>query len=155
VKGVTIREYRASDFDALTSLWLASWESAGVRAPFKATLTALRRRMAAELADLSIHVAARRERIVGFVALRGSNVDQIFVHPAAQSCGIGKSLLDFVKQQLPDGFWLWTQVQNQRARQFYQREGLVPGKPVIRRAGYRTIRYDWRPNSPGSGKKVP
>ena len=149
MREVTIRAYRASDFDALTSLWLASWESNGVRIPMKATLTALRRRLVAELANLSIHVATRRERIVGFVALRGNNVDQLFVHPAAQSCGIGKGLLDFVKQQQPEGFWLFTQVQNYGARRFYRREGLTPGKPVLRHPGYCSIRYDWRPNALG------
>ena len=152
---VTIREYRSSDFDALTSLWLASWESAAVRIPVKVTLTALRRRLAEELPDLSIQVATRRERVVGFVALRGSKVDQLFVHPAAQSRGIGKALLDFVKRQHAEGLWLFTQVQNHGARRFYQREGLIPGKPVMRHPAYRIIRYDWRPNGLTSGKRAP
>ena len=156
MRGVTIREYRASDFDALSALWLTSWLSAGVRTPVTYTLTSLRRRLPKELVVWSTHVAVRRERILGFVALRGAKVEHLFVHPAVQSRGIGKDLLDLVKQQRPEGFSLYTQVQNLKARRFYEREGLIPGKPVLgRHPGSRIIHFEWRPNSPGSGKKAP
>jgi putative acetyltransferase len=150
---VTIREYRSSDFGALTSLWLTSWLSTGVRTPFVVTLTVLRRRLQERLGEWSIYVAVRRQLIVGFVALRDSTLEQLFVHPALQSRGIGKRLLDFVKQQRPDGFWLRTQVQNFGARKFYEREGLVAGKPGLNGyPGYRVIRFEWRPDRLKSDK---
>jgi ribosomal protein S18 acetylase RimI-like enzyme len=156
MQGVTIREYRSSDFDALSSLWLASWRSAGVRTPVVHTLTSVRRRLPKDLVEWSIHLAVRRQRILGFVALKGSELDQLFVHPAVQSRGIGKGLLDFVKHRRPDGFWLSALVQNYRARRFYKREGLIPGKPILgRHPGHRVIRFEWRPDHPGSGKELP
>lgn len=153
MREVTIRPYKPADFNSVTSLWLDSWNSAGVRTPVTETLTSLRRRFVQEEVSWSIHIAAMRLRAIGFVALRGDKVEQLFVDPAAQSRGVGKSLLDFVKQERSRGFWLLTQAQNHGARRFYEREGLTGGKIMLgRHSGYRIIRYDWRPERLGSSR---
>jgi ribosomal protein S18 acetylase RimI-like enzyme len=145
VREVTIRPYRTSDFDQLTVLWLESWNSAGVATPLTETLTSLRRRFPQELPAWTLHVATRGSRVIGFVAVRSNKIEQLFVHPREQSSGVGKHLLDLVKQERPQGFWLYTQVDNRGARRFYEREGMIGGRPVIRgRPGYRIVRYTWR-----------
>jgi GNAT superfamily N-acetyltransferase len=42
-------------------------------------------------------------------------LDQLFVAPEVQGRGIGRTLLYLAKQKLPEGLWLWTVVDNQRA----------------------------------------
>jgi GNAT superfamily N-acetyltransferase len=146
VREVTIRPYRAFDFDQLTVLWLESWNSAGVTTPLTETLTSLRRRFAREIPGWSLHVATRNSRIIGFIALRGDKVEQLFVHPRIQSHGVGKHLLDLAKREKPEGFWLSTPAQSHRARCFYEREGLIGARPIIgRHPGYRIVRYSWLP----------
>lgn len=148
MREVTIRPYRTSDFDQVTVLWLESWNSAGVPTPLIETLTSLRRRFPKELPGWTLHLATRNSRVIGFVALRGDKVEQIFVHPHVQSSGVGKQLLNLVKRQRPGGFWLSTQVENRRARYFYESKGLTSGRPMMgRHPGYRIVRYTWRPKN--------
>ena len=64
----------------------------------------------------------------------------------SQRQGIGKALLDFTKAQLPTGFWLRTNIENDGARRFYMREGLahVEDKPHPRFPDNITSIYEWR-----------
>jgi GNAT superfamily N-acetyltransferase len=65
-------------------------------------------------------------RVLGFVALSDDMLDHIYVHPDAQRRGVGSALLDQAKRQRPGGFTLWVFQQNEGARSFYEKHGLVP-----------------------------
>jgi GNAT superfamily N-acetyltransferase len=139
---IAIRPYADDDFDAVTSLWLRSWRSAGV--PGRVTLEELRERWPDELADgWIVHVATADQTILGFLAYREDTLEQLFIAPASQGRGIGKQLLDFAKAQMPGGFRLHTAAQS-RAGRFYEREGLLRGKTSThRRHGHRIVHYSW------------
>lgn len=139
-----IRPYREQDFGAVTAIWLASWQSTGVDAPV--TLAELRERWPQELAKgWTVHVAATGEEVVGFMGHKPGTLEQLFIAPAHQSKGFGKRLLDFAKQQMPEGFALDTAFKS-RAPAFYDREGLRRGERSIHpRFGHEVITYYWRP----------
>lgn len=145
---LAIRPYRDADFDAVTTLWFESWHSTGVPStgvPSSVTLEDLRERWPKELArGWDVHVGVDGAAMVGFVALEGDKLMQLFVAPAHQGKGLGKQLLDFVKKKRPQGFNLVTAAQT-RAGKFYAREGLVRGKtdthPVY---GFEVVHFDWK-----------
>ena len=60
--------------------------------------------------------------ILGFVGLDGEYIEGIFAAGKAQSQGIGKSLLDFLKAKKPE-LHLNVYQKNTRAIRFYEREG--------------------------------
>ena len=75
------------------------------------------------LATHEVWVAEDEDRVVGFAALEGDVLGHIYVHPDAQSQGIGTRLLDLIKRERPDGFRLWVFQRNIGARRFYERHG--------------------------------
>ncbi|HWE06229.1 MAG TPA: GNAT family N-acetyltransferase [Rhizomicrobium sp.] len=141
---IAIRSYADSDSDAVTSIWLSSWQSTGVPAPV--TLSELRERWPQELAKgWVVHVATVGPDVVGFLALHEDKTEQLFVAPGMQGQGIGKRLLDFAKAARPNGFHLTTALES-RAGRFYEREGLTRGETTAHaRFGHPIVRYDWRP----------
>jgi GNAT superfamily N-acetyltransferase len=66
-------------------------------------------------------------RIVAMLAIiRAENqLDQLFIGDGMRGRGTGKRLLDFTKEQMPDGFWLRTHITNEKAQGFYAHEGMV------------------------------
>jgi len=140
---VEIRPYTEADFETVTAIWLASWQSTGVDAPV--SLVELRKWWLKDLADgRKVYVAMTENDIAGFIGLRPGFLDQLFIAPARQSEGIGKALLDFAKRQMPEGFELRTALHS-RAPAFYQREGLERGKTGIHpRLGHEIVTYYWR-----------
>ena len=140
---ISIRSYTDSDFNAVTSIWLSSWQSTGVPAPV--TLNELRERWPQELAKgWVVHVATAGPEIVGFLTLHEDKMEQLFVAPGMQGKGIGKRLLDFAKAARPNGFHLTTALESGAGR-FYEREGLTRGETTAHaRFGHPIVRYDWR-----------
>lgn len=61
--------------------------------------------------------------VLGFAALHEDLLGHLYVHPRAQSRGVGTMLLDVVKRERPNGFHLWTFQRNEGARRFYERHG--------------------------------
>ena len=76
------------------------------------------------MSDADIYVYERERRICGFVGLMKDYIAGIFVDEAYQGSGIGKSLLDYVKQQ-KDELVLHVYEKNKGAVRFYLREGFV------------------------------
>jgi len=69
-------------------------------------------------------VAEADTRIVGFCARCDDNIAGLYVAGEARNCGIGKALLDLAKVNR-DWITVWAYEKNEKARQFYRREGLV------------------------------
>jgi len=71
-----------------------------------------------------------KDNIVGFIGLAGEYIAGLFVSQKKQSSGIGKQLLDYVKTQ-KNKLTLEVFEKNQRAIDFYQREGFMIKKENI------------------------
>ena len=144
---IAIRRYRDQDRAATAQLWLASWQSTGLPVARLATEAGNNDRIARELAaGWTAYLAWDGDRLVGFLALKPDTgcLDQLFVLPEAQGSGIGRALLDFAKERLPNGLWLRTAADNLRACRFYERNGLRASEtqthPTL---GHPTVIYRW------------
>jgi GNAT superfamily N-acetyltransferase len=144
---IAIRSYRDQDRMDTARLWLASWQSTGLPVARLATEAGNHQRIADELAaGWQAYLAWEENRPVGFLALKPDTgcLDQLFVLPEAQGSGVGRSLLDFAKDRLPNGLWLRTAAANLRACRFYERNGLrasdTQTHPTL---GHPTVIYRW------------
>lgn len=99
-------------------------------------------RTAIEQAEVYIYKEA--DRIQGFIGLTGTYIAGIFVDNKVQSQGIGKKLLNYVK----DNHTLLTlsvYTKNQRAVQFYQREQFtIDSEGVDTDTGEQEYHMIWR-----------
>lgn len=108
-----LRPYAPGDEAALVELWFESWWSVGLEHPV-VTKAALVERLPRDLAERwDVTVAEADGRLLGFLALALSErrLDQLFIAPDAQGCGVGKALFEVAKQRMPNGFWLSTNPQ--------------------------------------------
>ena len=74
------------------------------------------------LPQAEVYVYESGQRIQGFVGLNGEYIEGIFVSDEMQSRGIGKLLLNFIKDRRTK-LRLNVYQKNTRAKHFYQREG--------------------------------
>ena len=97
----------------------------------------------------ALWIAVENGRIVGFLALRDSYVDRLYVRPAAQRHGVGSALLRHAIALSPAGIELHTHVRNTKARAFYEKEGLVAVKFGISPPpeSEPDVEYHWRPGA--------
>ena len=70
-----------------------------------------------------VAVARQHGRIVGFAALNGDELDQLYVSPGYYRQGIGSRLLAWAKDESPGRLHLFTFQRNARARAFYEAHG--------------------------------
>ncbi len=77
------------------------------------------------LAHQEVLVAERDGRPVGFAAVEGDWLEQLYVEPEAIGTGVGRPLLDAVKAERPGGLSLYVFARNERARRFYEAAGFV------------------------------
>jgi GNAT superfamily N-acetyltransferase len=77
------------------------------------------------LAECEVLVAREAGVLVGFLALRGGDVDHLYVHPDAQRRGHGTALLEAAKARRPGGLELWAFQRNTPALAFYARHGFA------------------------------
>src|SRR5229473_3542152 len=142
---IAIRRYRDRDRAATARLWLASWQSTGLPVARLASEAGNYQRIGRELADGWVaYLAWDGDRLVGFLALKPNTgcLDQLFVLPEAKGSGIGRALLDFAKDRLPNGLWLRTAADNLRACRFYERNGLRASETQIHPTlGHPTVIY--------------
>jgi GNAT superfamily N-acetyltransferase len=90
--------------------------------------------------------------VVAFASFSHDVLAHIYVAPGAQGRGIGRVLLDKVKERSPNGFTLWTHQPNVVARAFYEREGLDAVEFTDGSANEERVpdvRYEWRPRGGG------
>ena len=99
----------------------------------------------------ALWVALGGSEIVGFLALDGSYLDRLYVHPSAQRQGAGSALVDVAKDASPQGLELHTHQQNEHARAFYERHGFVAVRFGISPAPESApdVEYHWRPGAAG------
>ena len=138
-----------SDLDAVAALWHESARLGDGAPRDMPSRLELRQRVDAELASgWRLWVAARDRSIFGMLAIRKRNavLDQLYVLPAVQRCGIGRLLIEHAMHEMPSGFTLRTAAANTRARAFYAKAGLrllfIDQHP---RHGYSVCNYGWQP----------
>ena len=97
-------------------------------------------------------VAESGGTVVGFLALDGRLISNLYLSPAQQSRGIGSALLAEAKGLRPEGLALWVFEPNAGAIRFYARHGFATAE---RRDGLDNEekipdrRMVWRPRRPG------
>ena len=95
------------------------------------------------LSQAELYVYEDERGIQGFVGLCGDYIAGIFVQSGAQSGGIGRQLIDFVKG-IRGRLKLNVYQNNPRAVRFYQREGfMICGEQTDENTGEAEYRMDW------------
>lgn len=146
----TIRAYEERDDGDVVGVWYRSGRAVYTFLPEWQTLTAER---AAEIfrrvirPQCEVWVAASDERVVGFLAMKGSYIDRMYVDPLYWRQGWGTRLIGFAKNLFPDGLELCTHQENHVARTFYEKHGFKTVRFGISPAPENApdVEYHWRP----------
>ncbi len=98
--------------------------------------------------DFDVWVEESQNVIRGYLAVKGSYIDRLYVDPVSQRRGVGEALLQHAKSMVPKGLELRTHQKNHRARKFYEkhnfrvtRYGISPPPESV-----PDVEYHWRPD---------
>lgn len=140
---VSIRPGKQSDHDQIMDLWLSGNRQA--QGFVKPGFWESHREMVRDLlpkADLYV-AESDDEKIAGFVGLQGRYIAGLFVEQSFRCMGIGKALLGRCKQE-HSYLTLEVYAKNERAYQFYKREGfLITKAQMDREAGAMAYSMAW------------
>jgi len=127
---------------------MESWVSVGLEDASDSLLAELRARVPMEIEKgWSLYVADDNGRLAAMLAMHVSDcyLDQLFVAPEYQGDGLGRHLLTFTRQHLPDEIWLRCVRENEKAWRWYEREGFVFEKEQVDSTSCRVMKYyRWR-----------
>ena len=142
-----IRDYREEDFDAVTILWRVAREKllpegeTDTGHNFYEDQHYFRDQI---LQKNRVWVVEIEHRLAAFMAMKDDFIDQLYVHPRYQRCGIGKALLAFARGRSPEHLWLYTLQSNVNARAFYEKNGFAAEKFGISPENEPDVEYHWR-----------
>ena len=140
----TIRTARPDEYDEVARVWMESWVSTGLEDGSKYLLANLRARVPREVEKgWSLFVADDNGQIAAMLALQLPEryLDQLFVAPDYQGNGLGRRLLGFTREHLPDEIWLRCVRENDKAWRWYEREGFVFEKQAVEPMNGFTMKY--------------
>ena len=144
----TIRPARSDEYDEIARVWMLSWASTGLEDASNFLLATLRARVPLEVErGWSLFVADDDGAIAAMLALHLPNLylDQLFVAPEYQGRELGRRLLAFTRQQLPDEIFLRCVRENEKAWRWYEREGFVFEKEAVEpTTGFVMKYYRWK-----------
>jgi GNAT superfamily N-acetyltransferase len=144
----TIRPARVDEYDEIALVWMTSWVSTGLADASNFLLAQLRARVPQEIEKgWSLYVADDGGVLAAMLALHIPDryLDQLFVAPAYQGQNLGRQLLAFTRQQLPDEIWLRCVRENEKAWRWYEREGFVYEKEAVEpMTGFVMKYYRWK-----------
>jgi ribosomal protein S18 acetylase RimI-like enzyme len=144
----TIRPARTDEYDEIARVWMLSWASTGLEDTSNFLLATLRARVPLEVErGCSLFVAADDGAIAAMLALHLPDLylDQLFVAPEYQGRELGRRLLAFTRQQLPDEILLRCVRENEKAWRWYEREGFVfEEEQVEPMTGFVMKHYRWK-----------
>ena len=132
----TIRPALPQEYDAIARVWMNSWASTGIEQASNFLLAKLGARIPLEVEKgWSLFVADDGGKLAAMLALHLPKLylDQLFVAPEYQGRNLGRQLLAFTRQQLPDEIELHCVRENEKAWRWYEREGFVFEKEKCRR----------------------
>ena len=139
-----IRQARPDEYDAVARVWMESWVSTGLDQASDALLSNLRARVPREIANgWSLFVADAEGQLAAMLAtnLPKLYLDQLFVAPFFQGRSLGRQLLAFTRQLLPDEIWLRCVRENEKAWRWYEREGFVFEREALEPLTGRMMKY--------------
>jgi GNAT superfamily N-acetyltransferase len=149
----TIRPACADEYDEIARVWMDSWASTGLEETSNFLLANLRARVSREVEDgWSLFVADDGGRFAAMLALRlpDSCLGQLFVAPDYQGKGLGKRLLAFAREHMPNEIWLRCVRENDKAWRWYEREGFVFEKEEVNpMTGFIMKTYRWKRGETG------
>jgi GNAT superfamily N-acetyltransferase len=144
----TIRPARPDEYGAIARVWMSSWVSTGLEPASNFLLAKLRARIPREIEKgWSLFVADDDGALAAMLALHLPSVylDQLFVAPKYQGQKLGRRLLAFTRQQLPDEIYLRCVRENEKAWRWYEREGFVLEKEEVEpMTGFVMKYYRWK-----------
>jgi ribosomal protein S18 acetylase RimI-like enzyme len=144
----TIRPARREEYDEIALVWMNSFCSTGLEAPSNFLLAKLRARLPLEVENgWSLFVADQDGALAAMLALHLPKLylDQLFVAPEYQGQSLGRQLLAFTRQHLPDEIELRCIRENEKAWRWYEREGFVYEKEQVEpMTGFVMKYYRWK-----------
>ncbi|MGJ4951077.1 GNAT family N-acetyltransferase [Bradyrhizobium sp. HKCCYLS20291] len=147
-----IRTAVPAEYDAVATLWMESWCSTGLDSPSETLLNMLKARVPREVAGgWSLYVADDGGTLGAMLAINIERLylDQLMIAPAYQGRSLGRRLLAFTRDVLPDEIWLRCAEGNQKAWRWYEREGFVLEKTEADPMHGRMMKfYRWKRESP-------
>ena len=143
-----IRPARADEYDEVARVWMESWVSTRLEEASNFLLANLRARILREVEyGWRLFVADDEGRLAAMLALRLADgcLGQLFIAPNYQGQGLGKRLLAFAREQMPNEIWLRCVRENEKAWRWYEREGFVFEKEEVNpMTGFTMKIYRWR-----------
>ena len=118
-----IRKMQNIDIDRVADIWLKTNLKAHYFIP-EQYWTSNYELVKEMVSQSEVYVFEADKMIQGFVGLNDEYIEGIFVAEETQSCGIGKLLLDYIKDKKVR-LQLNVYQKNTRAISFYQREGFI------------------------------
>lgn len=115
-----IREFQKSDIEKVADIWLDTNLKAHDFIPFQYWLSNFQT-VKEMLLQAEIYIFEKENEVQGFIGLSENYIAGIFVQSQFQTKGIGKQLMDFVKDRKKE-LSLSVYQKNIRAVKFYQRE---------------------------------
>jgi len=144
----TIRPARPDEYDEIARVWMNSWASTGLEHASNFLLAKLRARIPLEIEKgWSLFVADDGGPFAAMLALHlpKKYLDQLFVAPEYQGRGLGRQLLGFTRQLLPDEIYLRCVRENEKAWRWYEREGFgFEKEQVDPMTGFVMKYYRWK-----------
>ncbi len=131
-----LRAATERDGDDLATIWHDGWRDGHLGhvpdvVPPHRRLGDFRRRVPAQIPHTT--VATDDAQVVGFVTVRGAEIEQIYVTGVARGTGTAAALLRHGERAVAAGHelaWLAVVDGNTRARRFYERHGWTDGGPI-------------------------
>jgi GNAT superfamily N-acetyltransferase len=143
-----IRPARPDEYDEIARVWMNSWVSTGLAEASNFLLAQLRARIPLEVGKgWSLFVADDGGALAAMLALHLPDfyLDQLFVAPDYQGQNLGRSLLAFTREKLPDEIYLRCVRENEKAWRWYEREGFVYEKEAVEpMTGFVMKYYRWK-----------
>jgi GNAT superfamily N-acetyltransferase len=144
----TIRPARPDEHPEIARVWMNSWASTGLEDASNFLLAIMRARIPMEIENgWSLFVADDDGAIAAMLALHlpKRRLDQLFVAPEYQGRDLGRQLLAFTRQMLPDEIRLRCVRENEKAWRWYEREGFVfEQEKVEPMTGFVMKYYRWQ-----------
>ena len=140
-----IRKMLNGDIDRVADIWLKTNLKAHYFIPdqyWKSNYELVKEMMS----QSEVYVYEADKMIQGFIGLNDEYIEGIFVSDEMQSCGIGKLLLDYIKDK-KERLQLNVYQKNARAISFYQREGfIIEGEGLDEATGEKEYTMLWKQN---------
>ena len=138
-----IRELRKADINIVADIWLDT----NIKAHYFIPAQYWKRNFGLVkelLLQATVYVYEDKQEIQGFVGLSDEYIEGVFVSAEMQSQGIGKILLNYVKEKR-NTLFLNVYQKNTRAISFYQREGFeIQCNGIDEATGERDYAMAWQ-----------